>query len=181
MAKIIFLLIVLCSLWKLTGGNAEQPPYAFEEVRTGTSDGVIVPRDRAGEFYYGSKAQGYFTPLKKDVLKAEGAVVDYIEGHTPQFKGYPYVPDLDKNLADYKRQYVGVVIEGKRKIWLNFFCRTDSIDWKRYPYRVFGGGGCYFHVLYDIDSAAFSELWINGLDIQIEPAAGNLSGNMTGQ
>jgi hypothetical protein len=179
MTRIIFLLIILSFFWKLIAGEAkQQQSYAFEEIKAETIDGVIVTKDRAREFYYSSKLQGYFTPSKQDVLKAEGAVIDYIEDHTPQFKGYPYVPDLDYKLANYKRQYVGLVIDGKRKIRLNFFCRTHNIDWKRYPVGVLGGGGCYFNVQYDIDSGTFSELWTNGLNIQIVPDR-NLSGNMT--
>lgn len=168
--KIIFLFIFLCFCVKLDAGLAEQQqPYAFEEIITETVHGVIVPKERAREFYYGNKINGYFTPLREDVLKAEAGVVDYIDDHTPQVKGYPFVPDLDQKLANYKRQYAGAVMSGKRKIWMNFFCRTINDGWKRKLFKVFGGGACYFNVLYDIDSGTFSELWINGLGIRTVP------------
>lgn len=178
MKEITLFLIFLCLFWKIAAGEVQQrQPYAFEEIKTETIDGVIVPEDRAREFYYSNKVQSYFTPLEDDVLKAESRVINYIDDHTPQFKGYPFVPDLEQKLANYKRQYVGLIMSGRKKIWLNFFCRTNNIDWKRYSFRVFGAGACYFNVLYDIDSAAFSELWINGLDIRSGPDRNESDGN----
>ena len=144
---------------------AQQQAESFEEIKTETIDGVIVPEHRARDFYFGNKVKGYFTPPREDILRAEAKVIDYIEDNTPQARGYPFAPDLDKKLANYKRQYVGIVLDAKRKIWFNFFCNAGNDSWKRNPYSVIGGGACYFNLLYDVDSETFSDLWINGLAI----------------
>ena len=142
-------LFILLFLFLLSLGQAksfdQQQAGNFEKIRAETIDGVIVSEDRARFFYSGSKVKGYFTPSKEDVLSAEAKVVDYLDENTPQARGYPFVPDLDKKLANYKRQYVGVVLDGKRKIWFNFFCNTGNDSWQRNPYRVIGGGACYFN------------------------------------
>lgn len=135
----------------------------FIEIKTETIDGIIVPKYMAGNFYYRG-AEDYFTPSREDVLQAESKVIGYIKDNSPQMRGYPFDPDLSQGLANYKRQYVGVILKAKRKIWLNFFCNTDIYDWKREPYVVFGGGACYFNLLYDVASGEFSDLWINGLN-----------------
>jgi len=142
---------------------AENLIVDFEEVKTKTIDGVIVTQDRAADFFRIRKVQGYFTPSREDVLKAESKVISYIQDTTPQSLDYPFVPDLDKKLRNYKRQYVGVILRGKKKIWLNFFCDAHEDSWKRNPYIIFGGGACFFSVLYDIKSERFSHLVINGL------------------
>lgn len=149
--------------------TAKRQAYNFEEIKTETIDGVIVPESRAREFYSNNKVQGYFTPSKEDILKAESKVIDYIDDHTPQQVGYPFAPDLDKKLANYKRQYVGVILKnGKRKIWLNFFCNAGNDSWKSNPLSVMGGGACYFNLLYDIDTGVYSGLRINGVNVRIQ-------------
>lgn len=141
-----------------------QQQVDFEELKTDTIEGVIVPADKAPAYYRSIHVDGYFTPLKDDILKAESKLIDFIEFATPESKGYPFVPDLDKKLANYKRQYVGVVLKGEKKIWLNFFCRViGNFDWKHNPCVFYRGGGCYFNVLYSIDSGEFSKLIINSL------------------
>ena len=146
--------------------NAGGATAFAQEVKTDTIDGVIVPQEEAGRYFSGNKVQGYFTPSKEDVLVAESRIIDYIEDHTPQALGSLYSPDVDQKLANYKRQYVGVILDGRKKIWMNFFCYTLNTDWKHNPYVVFGGGGCYFNVLYDIEKKEFSHLTINGLSVE---------------
>jgi len=151
---------------------AGKETYDFEEIKTETIDGVIVPQDRAVSFFYGNKVKGYFTPLREDILKAESKVFDYIRDNTPQALGYPYAPDIDKKLANYKRQYVGVIFKDKRKIWINFFCNYGNDSWKNSPLSVIGGGACYFNVLYDIDSGLFSGLSVNGVAVNTKKGIG---------
>jgi hypothetical protein len=163
---VLFFLLLLCNLGH-TRSFAGEKTYDFEEIKNETIDGVIVPQERAIGFYSGNKIKGYFTPLKEDILKAESKILDYIRGNTPQARGYPYAPDIDKKLANYKRQYVGAIFkDNKRKIWINFFCNSGNDSWKSSPFSVIGGGACYFNVLYDIDSGLYSNLRINGVIIK---------------
>ena len=172
MAKAFVVLSIAASLFFTVPGfaeNGKQQVYGFIEVKAETIDGIIVPENRAREFYFNNKVKSYFTPSKEDVLKAESKVIDYIEDHTPQMVGYPYAPDLDKKLANYKRQYVGVVLKNNsKKIWLNFFCNAGNDTWKSTPFSVIGGGACYFNLLYDIDKGVFSELWTNGVSVRTQ-------------
>ena len=148
--------------------RAQEHFGSFDEIQTETIDGVIVPQDKARDFYGSSSVTAYFTPSRDDVLAAESQLQEYLEEKTPQSLGFPFVPDLGQDLANYKRQYVGIILNGKKKIWLNFFCNALNANWRQMPYSVLGGGGCYFNLLYDIESGAFSDLWVNGLTTRLK-------------
>ena len=65
-------------------------------------------------------------------------------------------------LARIKRQYVGLMKNNRRVIFVNFFCTAYDIDWKTTVVAVEDGGDCFFTGVYDIDRAAFYDLRING-------------------
>ena len=143
--------------------SAEEQSVTPEEINTDSIDGVIVPQASGRNFYYNNRIKGYFTPSQEDILKAESKLIDYIQETTSPGLDYPLIPDLSQKLANYKRQYVGIILEDGNKIWLNFFCDPHNDGWKYGVISVIGGGGCYFNVLYDIKSEEFSHLLINGL------------------
>jgi hypothetical protein len=99
----------------------------------------------------------YWTPSKSDVLAAEERLVPFLKNSTD-----PNIPAILKNLETYKRQYRGLMSDGKKQIVIHFFCRTYEQDW-HIEEIVNDDGSCYFNVLFSTEMGAFSDLEINGI------------------
>ncbi len=70
-----------------------------------------------------------------------------------------------KNLSNYAFQYVGLIIEGKKYIYINAFISSLTLtekDWKKKPIIVCDGGISFWGVLFDIETTNFIQLEING-------------------
>jgi hypothetical protein len=70
------------------------------------------------------------------------------------------------NLKDpehYYRQYVGVVRDGRRLIYINAFREPAPPDWRTMPVVVCDGGDGHWGVLYDPALRSFSQLAFNGI------------------
>ena len=96
-----------------------------------------------------------WTSTDDDVLQLEAGLADYLEQNAQ-----PEHTRIWQELADYKRQYVGIVQDGQAKIYANFFCEGDNSDTTLVI--VLDGGDCYFHVLYNVEEEQFSYLSVNG-------------------
>ena len=133
----------------------------YQKIKIGKVEGAIVPRERGEEFVKaltGTVRKDFWTPVKEDVRKLE----EKIEFHLRKVSD-KRSPALWSKLAEYKRQYAGIVEGGRRKIYANFFCNSAKItDWKTRPVAVEDGGDCFFQIKYDVDAATFSDLYING-------------------
>lgn len=168
MKKIFSILVILISVPTLLFA---QPKNNFELIKTDTIEGVIINEERGEDFYWITSytAESFWTPTKEEVLKAEEKLADYLKEAVPNYlqeipKFHVFYKDstLWQDLPEYNRQYVGIVLNGDRKIWLNFFRKRDrGYDWKSTPLSVFGGGTDYFNLIYDINSDTFSHFVIN--------------------
>lgn len=83
-----------------------------------------------------------------------------------------------ENPEDFYMQYVGIVIDGKKLIYINAFPEdstmkytqnddstfslTKSEDWKKSAVGVCDGGSSYWGVLYDPKAKRFFDLAVNG-------------------
>ena len=155
----------------LAGGQAEVSATApkvahvtddsYQVIKIGKIEGAIVPAARGAEFLKaltGSEGKEYWTPAKADVQKLEEKIEFYLRKTADRRS-----PALWSKLAEYRRQYAGVVENGRRKIYANFFCNTAQIkDWKTRPVAVEDGGDCFFQIKYDVEAGTFSNLYING-------------------
>ena len=134
---------------------------AYQKIKVGKIEGAIVPRERGEEFIKaltGTERKDYWTPAKEDVVKLE----EKLEFHLRKVSD-KRSPALWIKLAEYRRQYAGIVENGRRKIYANFFCNGAKItDWKTRPVAVEDGGDCFFQIKYDVDAGTFSDLYING-------------------
>jgi hypothetical protein len=78
-------------------------------------------------------------------------------------------PDPNRQIdspGEYFRQYVAVVIDGRRTILLNALCaigQDNSGSWRKHLVLVSDGGKCYWKAMYDVDSARFTKLSVNGV------------------
>jgi hypothetical protein len=91
------------------------------------------------------KATEFWTPTKEDVLAAEDQITAYLKKN-PKF----HMPDLWRKLPEYSRQYLGIVVNGHRRIFCTFFCSAD-LPLTDKPFVEFDGGECFFRVQYDVD------------------------------
>jgi hypothetical protein len=69
-------------------------------------------------------------------------------------------PDLWQKLPRYKRQYVGFVINGHKRIFCNFYCSEESLSCKPVVYE--DGGDCFFQIEYDVEKEQVDKISING-------------------
>lgn len=154
---IIFLLGVCGIIFTPTRAIAFE---TFEVVKTDEFEGVIVAREKAKDFmkaFSGLEEKESWTPGKDDVLKLEEKIESYLKKAAVKRS-----PNLWSKLAPYKRQYIGIMRNNRRVIFVNFFCQAYDINWKTTPVAVEDGGDCFFSVIYDVDRASFSDLRVNG-------------------
>jgi hypothetical protein len=64
----------------------------------------------------------------------------------------------------YYRQYVGLIIENRRCIFIHAFCDDEPPKyWRENIVDVCDGGSCSWGVVYDIETGKFSHLEMNGI------------------
>lgn len=102
----------------------------------------------------------YWTPSKEDILAVENGLGDYLQKNPDRFyEGTPVWERLD----EYNRQYTGIVLDGKQIIYANYFCDSADLDWRKNFVFVMDGGDCFFQFKYEVVSAEFFDLQVNGL------------------
>jgi|SRR5690349_3296958 hypothetical protein len=113
---------------------------------------VVLPETEAHEAPVG--AGGGWMPPQLDI--------DRLEVHLPELPVF--------NPYSYYRQYVGVIISGRKLIYVNAQCnKPESVpinpedDWRRHLRIVMDGGKCIWHALYDPATGRFSDFMFNGV------------------
>jgi hypothetical protein len=121
--------------------------------------GVIFPRDALG---WGAPTE--WGPTVGDVEHAEERILEFMRAKEPKLAGH---------LAEYVRQYFGVVAHGRRFLHCSFIHRAaestevpvHGIDFylrtMGAPYVVIDGGEHYFQLLYDPETDSCSDLHVN--------------------
>jgi hypothetical protein len=126
---------------------------------------VIFPEALAKEqgiatwFLNSGQTAEYWTPSEKDVLALEEGLVSYLQNNSDRFYETPVWEKLD----DYNRQYIGVILDGKRIVYANFFCSNTGRNWRKEFIFVLDGGECFFQFKYDPNSGEFFDLQVNGV------------------
>ena len=126
---------------------------------------VIFPAEQAGEqgigngFVANGQTAEYWTPSENDVVTLENELGSYLQNNSDRFEGQK--TPIEERLDEYNRQYIGIILEGKKIIYANYFC--DSVqDWGKDFVFVMDGGDCFFQFKYDADTAEFFDLQVNG-------------------
>lgn len=133
----------------------EEAPAAYALVGDGSFEGVIIPaRDARG---LDPRAEGYWTPAERDVLGLEAGLAAFLRAAAPAAS-----PELWQKQSSYKRQYAGLVVDGRRLVYASFFCTTPGDEWRRRVLFVMDGGDCYFQLTYDVERGVYGELMVNG-------------------
>ncbi|MGO9336623.1 MAG: hypothetical protein ACLPY1_03850 [Terracidiphilus sp.] len=104
------------------------------------------------------KIGGSWQPTKVDL--------DGLESNLPQISSMKVLGWDSKIHIDhpdrYFRQYVAVLVAGRREVFVNAFCDGQSFpDWRERLVVVIDGGTCYWQALYDPATKQFSNLMIN--------------------
>jgi hypothetical protein len=128
---------------------------AYTAVGDGSFEGVIVPERDAGGI--DPQAQGYWTPAERDVLALESGLAAFLRASAPARS-----PDLWEKQPTYKRQYFGLIRDGRRLVYASFFCSVQGDDWRSQALFVMDGGDCFFQLTYDVERGVYGDLMVNG-------------------
>lgn len=133
----------------------EEGGEGYTVVGDGGFEGVIVPgRDAPG---LDPQAQGYWTPAEADVLVFESGLAAFLQESAPEAS-----PGLWQKQPTYKRQYAGLIRDGRRLIYASFFCDAHGEEWRRELLFVLDGGDCFFQLTFDVERGTYSDLMVNG-------------------
>ena len=122
---------------------------------------IITAYDFKGVIIVRATSQNHWNPEVDDILTLEGKIEDYLSKNAHEF--HSKQAPTRKALAEYYRQYEGIIKNDKRVVRGFFFC--DSLwpdeEWQRDFVDVSGGGDCYFYVDYEVDKGVFSNIRVN--------------------
>jgi hypothetical protein len=99
----------------------------------------------------------FWNPSPEQIQKLESLLPQYVRHGTDR---NPNIPDN----VEYHRQYVGIVVNGKRLIYGNFYPASvsDLFDEKSMPVVVCDGSASFWGIVFEPDSSAFLDLQVNG-------------------
>jgi len=127
-----------------------------ESISTSGIEGRIFPASQANFVgdATGRKGLTYWTPSESDVAGAFPRIQAFLKSEAPS---------IAARLTQYRCQYFGIIVEGKKRIYCNFFHRDGgNPDWQSEPLFVLDGGDWYFQLEYDLESEKCLDLRING-------------------
>lgn len=165
-----------------TATAVERPLSPPLPVLTGQGfTGVVFPAAQARrERIDQPEARDYWTPSAADVAEMESrlrsALVrqrhadDRLQGGSKggrrdlhAFRSH-HIGQILEHLAAYRRQYVGIVVAGEKRLFVNCF-RGDPQQhpsWRQQLVDVDDGGLYYWRIQYQVDRKRFLEVEING-------------------
>jgi hypothetical protein len=149
---------VLIPLSGCSRGSAS-PDNSGMVIQTDQFTGVIFHAEQFGQD--AAKKGTFWTPKKSDVLEAEEKLTPFLQS---ALKDPEERESILKHFKSYKRQYVGRVIQGKKEIFINFFCDSyHAPEWTSRPVLVLDGGACFFQVHFSMEKKTFFDLQVNGM------------------
>lgn len=122
-------------------------------VKTDRSEGIICTNFSDWNFML--KGVEFWTPTKAQALKAEEKIKEHLKDNSPSD-----APDLWRDLPKYKRQYVGIIVNGHKRIFCNFYRWNKPLSPK--PIFVFDGGANFFRIEYDLEDEKCYNFKTNG-------------------
>lgn len=147
LTAILGLLVASCSAAEVRGDAAILPGSAVSEILDQCSRDSPAPGDAT------------WRPEWQDVLKLEAELPAAVAA-SPERRGL-VVGQLP---IGWKRQYVGIVRNGERFLYGNFYPVRSGLGEDRIaePLIICDGGPEYFGVEYDLKAGRFSHLAFNG-------------------
>ena len=154
--------VIAFEVWHLRSGSGVRPTASAEHRHK--PDFVLLPESEVATF-----AQTFADPKPRvesweptvgdiDDLKSNLAQISALSSKEPDTNRHIDHPD------QYFRQYLAVVVNGKKIIFVNAMCSVDAGQhWRKRLALANDGGRCFWHAIYDPATQTFSELNINGL------------------
>jgi hypothetical protein len=138
-------------------------------IETPEYTGVIISESGASEFSFmlNEAPTEFWEPSVDDVSRAEKCIRQFLVSlqDDPELDTYQkeYYAFILENLKDYRRQYVGIVVDGEKRIWCNSFLSENPYpDWQRLPVFVLDGGHYYWEIEYILDRDDCINFYVHG-------------------
>jgi hypothetical protein len=145
----MLLLLVLFADTSVAGGHLDAREY-------------IVPAGRAASFYDRPWKTKFWTPSPLDIERMRPKLVAFVKSQKdPNWGDQRSLPEL----SSFARQYVGVVIGGRKLIWTNAFATFVLTDGNRIdqPMEVDDGGCGFWRVYFDVASGKLNDFGCNAV------------------
>jgi hypothetical protein len=144
---------------------------AQEQATILPTDAAVLPGSAAGQMLHQcSRAvpepgEAAWQPEVGDIAALEQALPAALHGR-PEAKGplYPADRDWARVPLGWQRQYVGLVRDGRRYVYGNYFPRQDDQppNWQTQPVAVCDGGPVFFGIEWDVEARRFTHIAFNG-------------------
>ena len=149
----------------------------ISSIDTDGIKGVIVSDRGAKGWGVGYRwAEGFWTPTSRDIGAAESHLRAALEngkkdpatimsGPFSEFSrkhSSEEIAGILEHYKEYKRQYFGVIVRGKRYVYLNSFPARESMHERERFVSVMDGGYWFWRVLFSVEDGTFSQLSVNG-------------------
>ena len=103
----------------------------------------------------------YWSPTEADIRALESGLPAYLQENKSAF--YMTETLIWERLDGYNRQYVGIVLEGRKVTYASYLCKNGAdTQWKEQLIFVADGGACYFQFKFDTFTGEFFGLLVNG-------------------
>jgi len=168
---VMFALGLLIAVVAMSAPVAMGGESTFEAVVSPAGEGVIVP---AASVPPGAPTPAYegasWTPTRSDVHLLEGRLPEFLRRaakQVPPNAGLGLAPttaqirDLSARLRQFRRQYIGVTIEGHRRVRMSAFPASGFPEWRERLVVVLGGGCSFWRTDFDVETAQFVGLGCN--------------------
>jgi len=133
-------------------------PFALAMSCAATGPTYIVPADKPL-----SGTAPAWTPTASDVARAERGLRAYVRSLGPGVVHDYGDGPLWKRLRDYGRQYVGVMRNGRRVIWINLFAAGGPFyepgSEQHTLMKLHDCGDCNAEVYFDVERGIYSDFW----------------------
>ena len=133
----------------------------LDPIRSGEVSGVLLPTEAAVALLCQCSrgkealAEEFWEPSAANVQEMEGKLASYLAG---KMTGSQAI----RESKHYTRQYMGIVRDGARRIYVNAFAGEEGEEWRFAPVNVCDGGRAYFAVEYDLAAGKFDRFEVNG-------------------
>ena len=149
-----WMLVLTLFLYSLISGC--QLIQGSQIMRGAEYQGVLFTEGQVDRLYVGETA--FWTPTAEDVAALEAGLGAFLQKRADPRLDAQVLPTL----PSYNRQYVGIIEDGRRKVYVLFYCDIPLEELQDDILIVLDGGDCYFQLKYDIEDKMFDELMVNG-------------------
>ena len=158
------LLLVVFGLWRGISGQSNILPNQYAVLDSAQAYKLVKQCSR-----YAPKIEGSWNPSIQQIHELENHIqeISELKADSCCLIGFK-VNDVNS----FYRQYVGIIANGRKLIYINAFPKTEfdewpsnikKPNWKKEPYLVCDGGEYYWGVSYDPKRKEFFDLAFNGV------------------